>query len=175
LTYRTRPPQARQDAPLPEQVADRIRFDRHCEVGVDLVEAIAARYRWSGAQTERVAALVRDHLTFLNARAMRRSTLVRWLRQPHFPELLELYRLDCLSSHGSLEIWEFCRDQHDALPPEQIRPPRLLTGEDLKALGYPPGPRYKEILSAVEDAQLEGAIRTPEAARAWVRERYPLA
>ena len=161
--------------PLTFRVADRIRFDRHCEVGVALVEAIAARYRWSGAQTERVSALVRDHLTFLNARAMRRSTLVRWLRQPHFPELLELYRLDCLSSHGSLDIWEFCRDQHDALPPEQIRPPRLLTGEDLKALGYPPGPRYKEILAAVEDAQLEGALRTPEAARAWVREHYPLA
>jgi poly(A) polymerase len=195
MAHGTRPPQAiRPDAPHPRpspelalavllhdigkprtfRVADRIRFDRHCEVGVEMVQSIAARYRWPGAQTERVCALVQDHLTFLNARAMRRSTLVRWLRRPHFPELLELHRLDCLGSHGSLDTWEFCRDQYAALPPEQMLPSRLLTGEDLKALGYAPGPRYREILTAVEDAQIEGTLQTAEAARAWVQERFPL-
>ena len=156
------------------RMADRIRFDGHAARGVQLVQGIAARYRWPGAILEGVCALVRDHLVFLNVRAMRRSTLVRWLRQPHFPELLELHRLDCLASHGSLDTWKFSREQYAALTPDKMTPARLLTGDDLKALGYPPGPRYREILHAVEDAQLEGLLQATDAARAWVQQRFPL-
>ena len=155
------------------RVAARLRFEGHAEVGARLVKEIAYRYRWSAAQTERVCALVRDHLVFLTARQMKRSTLVRWLRKDHFPELLELHRLDSLGSHRSLDTYEFCRKELAALTPAETRPPRLLTGEDLKTMGYAPGPRYKEILSAVEDAQLEGRLESNEAARAWVRARFP--
>jgi len=187
-TFCTRPPQASlhppapnlpeqvlspRDAPLPESVADRIRFDRHPQAGVQIVQRIASRYRWPRAQLERVCVLVQDHLIFMNVRAMRRSTLVRWLRKPHFPELLELHRLDCLGSHRSLTTYEFCRAQLAALTPGQARPARLLTGDDLKALGYPTGPRYKEILSAVEDAQLEGVLQSIEDAKTWVRQHFP--
>jgi tRNA nucleotidyltransferase/poly(A) polymerase len=156
------------------RVFDRIRFDRHCEVGVELVQRIAGRYRWPRAQIEAVCALVQDHLVFLNVRAMRRSTLLRWLRKPHFPELLELHRLDCLGSHRSLSTYEFCRTELASLTPAQARPVPLLTGDDLKGMGYLPGPRYKEILAAVEDAQLEGLLRSTEQAEAWVNEHFPL-
>jgi len=155
------------------RVADRIRFDRHPQAGVQIVQGIARRYRWPRAQLERVCVLVQDHLIFMNVPAMRRSTLVRWLRKPHFPELLELHRLDCLGSHRSLTTYEFCRAQLADFTPEQRRPARLLTGDDLKALGYPTGPRYKEILSAVEDAQLEGVLRSIEEAKTWVRQHFP--
>jgi poly(A) polymerase len=47
-----------------------------------------------------------------------------------------------------------------------------LTGEDLIALGLAPGPLFREILAAVEDAQLNGEIGDPEQARAWVRARW---
>jgi tRNA nucleotidyltransferase/poly(A) polymerase len=154
-------------------VRDRIRFDRHPQVGVQLVERIATRYRWPRAQVERVCALVQDHLIFINVPAMRRSTLVRWLRKPHFPELLELHRLDCLGSHRSLTTYEFCRAQLTDFTAEQRHPVRLLTGDDLKALGYPTGPQYKEILSAVEDAQLEGMLQSTDDAKTWVRQHFP--
>jgi putative nucleotidyltransferase with HDIG domain len=160
--------------PQTYRVAERIRFEGHAEIGAKLVTEIAHRYRWSAAQTERVRVLVRDHLVFSTVRQMKRSSLVRWLRKAHFPELLALHRLDCLGSHRSLDAYEFCRKELAPLTPAQTRPARLLTGKDLKALGYLPGPRYKEILSAVEDAQLEGRLATNETARAWVRARFPL-
>jgi tRNA nucleotidyltransferase (CCA-adding enzyme) len=46
--------------------------------------------------------------------------------------------------------------------------PSLLTGADLRALGVPPGPRYKQILDQVRRAQLAGTITTVADARMWV-------
>jgi len=101
---------------------------------------------------------------------MRPATLTRFLREEGIEELLELARLDALSSSGDLRPYEFCRRKLEELGPEQKRPPRLLSGYDLIALGIPPGPRFKEILQAVEDAQLEGRLLTREDALAWVKE-----
>jgi poly(A) polymerase len=56
-----------------------------------------------------------------------------------------------------------------------VRPRPLLTGRELIAEGYRPGAAFKTMLRAVEDAQLEGAIATPEDALRLVRERYPKA
>jgi poly(A) polymerase len=52
----------------------------------------------------------------------------------------------------------------DETPAEEIRPPRLLTGDDLLAIGLKPGPAFKEILNAVEEAQLNDSIHTREEA-----------
>jgi poly(A) polymerase len=105
---------------------------------------------------------------------MRESTLKRFLRLPKFEEQLELHRIDCASSHGSLDLYDFVKDKLESTPPEKIRPQPLITGDDLIALGYTPGPRFKEILSAAEDAQLEGRVRTPEEASQFVRREFPL-
>ncbi len=100
---------------------------------------------------------------------MRESTVKRFLRLPKFEEHLELHRLDCISSHGGLENYDFMRQKMEELPAEQLRPQRLLTGDDLIAAGFAPGPQFSKMLEAVEDAQLEGRIRTHEEALELVR------
>jgi len=153
-------------------IRDRIRFDNHCEVGARMTEAICGRLRLSNEQTERVADLVRDHLRFKDVQQMRESTLKRFLRQPYFSDHLELHRLDCLASHGDLTNWEFCKRKLAELGPEEIRPKRLLTGDDLIAMGYRPGPLFTKILTQVEDAQLEGSIKSRDEAVEWLRREF---
>ncbi len=158
----------------PEKKGERIRFDNHTVVGARMVEQIAERLRFSRRDTERIAALAEHHLRFKDVRQMRPATLKRFLRMEGFEELLELHRLDCLASHGDLSAYEFVREKMEELSVEEIRPPALLNGHDLIAMGYTPGPAFKEILRAVEDAQLEGRFGSKEEARAFVRERFAM-
>jgi poly(A) polymerase len=95
---------------------------------------------------------------------MRESTLKRFLRMPRFDEHLELHRLDCSSSHNMLDNYDFVKNKQDEFGKEKISPPPLLTGKDLIAAGYSPGPWFSKVLSASEDAQLEGQIATKEEA-----------
>jgi poly(A) polymerase len=111
-------------------------------------------------------------MLFMNVRLMRPGRLKRFLRTPDFPLHLELHRLDCLGSHGLLDHHEFCLQKLAEYSSEELRPSPLLTGEDLIAMGYPPGPVFGKILRAVEDAQLAGRITTPEEARLLVRDRW---
>ena len=147
----------------------RIRFDEHVEVGTRMAEEICKRYRFSNEDAAQVAALVANHLRFKDVPQMKPATLKRFIRLDRFAEHLELHRLDCSSSHGHLENYEFVSRFLAETPMEQVRPARLLTGEDLIALGYRPGPRFKAILEAVEEAQLNGTIETRENAVALVR------
>ncbi len=106
---------------------------------------------------------------------MKNSTLKRFFRLDNFPEHLALHRMDCLAAHRNLEIWNFVRERYETLPAEEVRPTPLLTGRELIAAGYTPGPAFKEILHAIEEAQLEGTIATPEDAMDLVREKFGLA
>jgi poly(A) polymerase len=150
------------------RVADRIRFDGHAEMGARMAAGIMTRLRFSNEEIRQVENLVAQHLRFKDVRSMRESTLKRFIRQPHFDELLELHRLDCVASHGWLENHEFVRLKLRESPPDILRPPRLITGEDLIRAGYTPGPPFQAMLGAVEDAQLEGRIRSREEALALV-------
>lgn len=147
---------------------DRIRFDNHVEVGVKMAEEICRRFRLSNDETEQVCALVANHMRFGDLKRMKKSTLKRFLRLPKFEEHLELHRLDCLSSHRDLSLYQLAKDELDSMPVEQIRPRPLLNGDDLIGAGYKPGPQFKRLLTAVEDAQLEGAIATREEALSLV-------
>ena len=151
---------------------DRIRFDEHVDVGVRMAEEICRRFRFSNEDSEQIAALVANHMRFKDVPQMRDSTRKRFARLPHFEQHLELHRLDCLSSHGSLSSYEFVQRFLSETPPEAVRPARLLTGDDLKKMGFRPGPKFKEILSFVEDAQLEGRIATQEEARSLVKRQF---
>lgn len=142
----------------------RIRFDEHVEVGTVMAEAICRRLRFSNEDAEQIASLVANHLRFKDVAQMKVSTLKRFVRLNRFEEHLELHRLDCLSSHGSLEAYNFVKKFLAETHPEQVRPARLLGGDDLKALGFVPGPKFKVILEAVEEAQLNGTVRTKEEA-----------
>jgi putative nucleotidyltransferase with HDIG domain len=151
------------------RVSDRIRFDGHVEVGVRMAREILTRLRFSNDDMEQILALVENHMKFKDAGRMRESTLKRFLRMPRFDEHLALHRLDCLNSNGKLETWEMLRQRLADTPPEILRPPPLITGHDLIAAGYPPGPRFGNLLAAVEDAQLEGRIATRDEALKLVR------
>jgi tRNA nucleotidyltransferase/poly(A) polymerase len=150
----------------------RIRFDEHVEVGTRMAEDICRRLRFSNEDTEQIAALVANHLRFKDVGQMKLSTLKRFVRLPRFEEHLELHRLDCLSSHGSLESYDFVQRFLKETPAEEVRPPRLLTGDDLLGLGLKPGPLFKEILETVEESQLNGKIQTHEEALALVRSMF---
>ena len=150
----------------------RIRFDEHVNVGTRMSEEICRRLRFSNEDAAQIAALVANHLRFKDVPQMKPATLKRFVRLDRFDEHLELHRLDCLSSHGNLENYDFVRRFLAETPPEQVRPPRLITGEDLIGIGLKPGPRFKAILDAVEEAQLNGKITTPEEALQLVRETF---
>ena len=153
---------------------DRITFYGHPEVGAERAVIVCQRLRRSREVCERVAYLVRSHLRLVHAPQMRRSTLRRFLAEDGIDELLELARLDALASHGDLSAYQFCLDARAQLGDEPVKPPPLVRGRDLLALGYPRGPLYAEILHAVEERQLEGELTTPAAALTWVQRVYPL-
>jgi poly(A) polymerase len=151
---------------------DRIRFDGHVDVGVAMGAEICRRFRFSNDETRQILALIENHMRFADAERMKPSTLKRFFRLEEFPQHLALHKMDCMAASGNLEHWDFVRERYEAMPEEAVRPVPLLTGRELIAAGYEPGPRFKEILHAVEDAQLEGVIHTSDEAMAMVRERF---
>jgi poly(A) polymerase len=147
----------------------RIRFNGHEEVGARMAEDICRELRFSNENTEQIESLVANHMRFKDVKEMRPATLKRFVRLPHFDEHLELHRLDCLASHGSLENYTFVQQFLMETPPEKVYPPKLVTGDDLKGMGLKPGPRFREILLAVEEAQLEGRLQDRESALEFAR------
>jgi poly(A) polymerase len=150
------------------RVADRIRFDGHVEEGVSIAHGILTRLRFSSDQIEHIEALIANHMRFMNTGQMRESTMKRFLRMENFGEHLELHRLDCLSSNGKLDTYKRVLARSEELGEEELRPKPLLTGRDLIAHGYQPGPAFAKMLAAVEDAQLEGRLQNREDALALV-------
>lgn len=148
---------------------DRIRFNGHVEVGVRIAHEILRRLRFSNDESEQILRLVENHMRFGDVEKMKVSTLKRFFRLPLFNEHLALHRLDVLSSHGDLRLYDFARRRREELPEDEVRPRLLVTGRDLIAAGYKPGPRFKEMLAAAEDAQLEGRIRTRDEGLELVR------
>ncbi|HEX4138015.1 MAG TPA: CCA tRNA nucleotidyltransferase [Bryobacteraceae bacterium] len=156
--------------PATFRVAERIRFDGHVEKGVEIAHSLLTRLRFSNEVIEGVEALIANHMKFMEVSRMRESTLKRFMRQRDFEEHMQLHRLDCLSSHGDLENYGFVRRKQQEAPPEQLKPAPLLTGRELIAAGYRPGPMFGVVLSEIEDAQLEGRISTAEEALKMARE-----
>jgi poly(A) polymerase len=154
------------------ETGDRIRFDGHVDVGARMAEDICRRLRFSNEETEQITALVANHMRFKDVAQMRTSTLKRFVRLPRFDEHLELHRLDCLSSHRRLESYGLVQRFLADTPPDQVHPPRLLTGDDLQQMGYVPGPVFSEILRSLEDAQLEGRVENKEGAAEYVVKQF---
>ncbi|MFC1694315.1 CCA tRNA nucleotidyltransferase [Candidatus Latescibacterota bacterium] len=157
---------------------DRLRFHRHEEAGAAIAVRILKHLRFSRDTIARVEALVRNHMRFMHVKQMRRSTLKRFIAMDGFDELLELFRLDCLASHGSLDLYEFVKDelQLQLKHEESLSLPNpLINGHDLIALGYKPGPLFKKIFSDVMDAQLDGRLAAKEEALKFVQRNFPLA
>jgi len=152
---------------------DRIRFDGHVDIGVKIAQEICRRLRFSNDDAQQILALVDNHMRFGDAMKMKESTLKKFLRLRGFDEHLALHRADCLASHGNLRTYEYIQQKRAEIPPGKIRPRPLVTGDDLIAAGYAPGPKFREILDAVEDAQLEGRLPSRDAALEFVQREFP--
>jgi putative nucleotidyltransferase with HDIG domain len=153
---------------------DRIRFDNHVDVGVKIAEEICKRLRFSNDDAAQILALIDNHMRFGHVSRMKESTFKRFLRLPHFDQHLALHRADSLASHANLSTYNFIREKLAETPPQVIQPPSLVNGDDLIAAGYAPGPKFREILEAVEDAQLEGRLTSHDAAMDYVAREFPL-
>jgi poly(A) polymerase len=153
--------------------ADRIRFDDHVEVGVKMAEEICRRLRFSNDDTEQILALIQNHMRFGNVTRMKESTLKKFMRLPRFDEHMALHRADVLASHGNLAAYEYVQQKQNEIPPQMMRPSKLVTGDDLIAAGHAPGPKFREILNAVEDAQLEGRLLSRDQALEFVHREFP--
>ena len=149
-----------------------VHFYGHVQSGEEIADDIMRRLRFSRANRETVLSLIHYHMVFMNVQKMRPGRLKRFLRMPDFDLHLELHRLDCLASHGMLDNYEFCRDQMQLLAAEDLNPPRLLSGNDLIALGFIPGKIIGQILQALENEQLEGRISTQEDAEIFVEKNW---
>ena len=144
--------------------SDRIRFNLHEKVGADMAANICNRLKTSNAEKERIVWLVQKHLYFKDAQKMRLSKLKRLFASDGYPELAELCRIDALSSSGDLSDYNYCQEMFSKLPQEEVKPKPLINGLDLIALGLKPGPLFREILTKIEDEQLEGNLKTKEEA-----------
>jgi poly(A) polymerase len=158
--------------PDPNRPGDRIRFNGHVEVGIAIARTILTRLRFSNDECDQILALVKHHMQFGDVQKMKQSTLKRFLRLPHFDEHLALHYADVMSSHGMLDMYKYAKENYERMGEEEIKPRLLVTGEDLIAAGYRPGPRFREMLTAAEDAQLEDIAATREEALKLVQERF---
>ncbi len=152
----------------------RIRFNEHDRIGAEMTEEIMRRLRFSGAEIDATVEMVRQHMVFKDVPKMRIAKLKRFMARPTFEDELELHRVDCEGSHRMLDNYEFLLRKREEFANEPIIPPPLVRGDDLIALGLKPGPKFGEILEAVETGQLEGTLRTSEEALEWVKHEYGL-
>jgi len=150
---------------------DRIRFNDHDIAGQALAEEILRRLRFSNDQIEQIALCVGGHMRFQHVQSMRPAKLKRLLARPTFPVELELHRMDCLASHGKLDNYDFLKAKVIELPAAVIKPAPLVTGHDLMALGFTPGPLMGTVLREIEELQLEERFQSQAEALAYAKQR----
>ncbi len=153
---------------------DRIRFSGHDRVGAAMTEKLMERLRFSRHDIDRVTEAVRQHMVFKDVQNMRTAKLKRFMAREGFDEELELHRVDCQSSHGALDNYDFLKTKAEEFANEPLIPPPLLTGHDLMALGWKPGPHFGQVLESIQTAQLEGTLTTKEEALAWIKANHPV-
>jgi poly(A) polymerase len=153
--------------------ADRIRFNGHDKVGAEMTRDILQRMRYPNATIDETEELVARHMAFVQIREWREAKLRRFLGSPLAERHLALHRVDCLAAHGKLDTYRWCQDKRREFASERPRPPRLLTGDDVLALGYTVGPVIGKLLAAVDDERLEGRLTTREEALDWLSREFP--
>lgn len=147
----------------------KIRFYNHSKVGADMAREILTRLRFSNREIDGVISCVENHMKFANVKEMRLGKLKQFVARNIFPTELELHRIDCLASHGKLDLYHFLKQQMKTFEKEELKPKRILTGDDLISLGMKPGPAMKEILAEAYALQLEGKIKDRKQGLEWAR------
>ena len=147
----------------------RIRFNGHDAMGADIAETILRRLRYPNHVIDAVVPMVARHMQFMNVQKMRTAKLKRFMAEPTFGMEMELHRVDCGSSNGFTDNYEFLQAKEAEFAAEPLIPPPLVTGRDLIQLGLQPGPRFKEILEIIQTEQLEGRLTERETALVYLR------
>jgi poly(A) polymerase len=137
---------------------DRYTFYSHEEVSRRMASEIGVRLKLSNAERERIEWLVKKHQFLCDARQMRPSKLKMMLVHPGIRELLQLHRADALASGRSTDHVEYCEQLLQEWTEADLNPEPFISGHDLRRMGLEPGPKYKEILDKVREAQLDGTI-----------------
>ena len=150
----------------------RIRFSGHDKVGAEMTVRLMEKLRFSREEIDATAQAVANHMVFKDVQSMRVARLKRFMANPHFEDELELHRVDCASSHGMLDNFEFLLQKREEFAQEPLIPPPLVSGRDVIALGWKPGPKIGEILEAVQTRQLEGTLASREDALAWLKDEF---
>lgn len=150
--------------------AGRIRFNGHDAMGAEMAEVILRRLRYSNDVISAVVPMVARHMQFMNVQRMRTAKLKRFMAEPTFAEEMELHRVDCGSSNGFTDNYEFLQAKAGEFAAEPLIPEPLVSGRDLIGLGLTPGPRFKELLDAIQTEQLEGRILDRDAAMDYLKE-----
>lgn len=155
-----------------ERAVDRIRFNGHDRIGAQMSDVILRRLAFSNDSRELICALVREHLRFKDAFNMKVSTLKRFFSLDRFDLHMALHKIDCMASHKDMSAYNFCTEKLAEFAKEPPPPLRLVTGADLIAMGFSPGPEFSGILRHVEDAILEGHVKTRDEGLEWVRKHF---
>jgi poly(A) polymerase len=156
-----------------DEESDRIRFNGHDKIGAEMASDILKRLKFPNKVIEEVTEMVANHMTFKDVQKMREAKLKRFMARPTFEDETELHRVDCLGSWGGLDNYDFLNQKRTEFDNEPIIPPPLLTGKDLIEIGWEPGPRLGEVLTKVQDMQLEKNLNSKEEALDWVNANYP--
>jgi poly(A) polymerase len=151
---------------------DRIRFSNHDVTGGRIARAVLERLKAPSRLIDDVFSIIANHMNFMNVQKMRLSTLKKFLARPTIEDEMELHRVDCLASHGDVSNYDFIRTKQKELPVEEIKPPALINGRDLIAMGMTPGPSFGRILDEAYDLQLEEKLTTLDDAIEWVRKKF---
>jgi putative nucleotidyltransferase with HDIG domain len=147
----------------------RIRFNGHDALGAEMTEAILTRLKYPNAVIRDAAHMVSRHMHFMNVQQMRKAKLKRFMSEPTFPQEMELHRVDCASSNGFTDNYDFLNEKAEEFASEPLIPPPLVTGKDLIARGLKPSPRFKEILEDIQTEQLENRLTTREGALTFLQ------
>ncbi len=149
----------------------RIRFNNHAHVGAEMSKEILKRLRFSNREIDSIVSCVENHMKFANVKEMRIGKLKQFIARDNFSLELELHRIDCLASHGKLELYQFLKNKEKEFAVEDLKPKSFLNGHDLIAVGIKPGPEMKKILEEAYQLQLEGTLDIKEKALEWVKKR----
>ena len=150
----------------------KIHFYNHPHIGVQIAEKLLTRLRFSNREIADILSCVENHMKFANVKEMRIGKLKQFVARENFGTELDLHKIDCLASHGKLELYHFLKEKVDEFKKEELRPKPILNGHDVMALGIQAGPIMKEILEEVYSLQLEKNFESKEDALEWVKQNY---
>jgi poly(A) polymerase len=118
----------------------------------------AEKWRLSNQELEEMSWLLDHHTDLREAPTLPWCKLKPLLAHTGIDDLLALHKAQALASGESLAAVQFCEERLQTWTEEDLNPLPLVSGEDLKEAGLPPGPKFKEILQQLRDAQLNGEL-----------------